>query len=86
MAEKIKLKHPFEWDGKKIETVTWRRPKGKDIVESERDMQDRGILAPGDGTRTLFVVARIVGLASEAVEEMDLEDYLTLAGRAGNFL
>jgi hypothetical protein len=82
----IGLKHPIEFDGKTIDLVTFRRGKAADILESELDMQDHGLTAPGDATRTMYMVARLVSLPIEAVKLMDLEDYLPLAGRTADFL
>jgi len=83
----ITLKHPFDHEGKKIETVTFKeRLKGKDLLASEAEMQARNIVNPGDATRTLYLVSRATGLEPEVLEEMDLADYLGLAEKANGFL
>lgn len=82
----IGLKHQIEFDGKTIDRLTFRRGKAADILESELDMQDHGLTAPGDATRTMYMVARLVSQPIEAVKLMDLEDYLPLASRTADFL
>lgn len=87
MPEKtIKLKHPFTFEGEKIKEVTWRRLKGEDLIKSEEEMMATGLVAPGDATRTLYLVARAIDRPSEVARKMDLADYLPLAVKASDFL
>jgi hypothetical protein len=85
-GKEIKLKHPIEFDNKTTTLIYVRRGKAKDILASELDMQDHGLTAPGDATRTMYMVAQLVELPIEAVEKMDLEDYLPLAADVADFL
>jgi hypothetical protein len=85
-GKEIKLKHPIEIDAKTITLIYLRRGLAKDILASELDMQDHGLTAPGDATRTMYMVAQVLELPIEAVEKMDLEDYLPLAAAVADFL
>ena len=85
--DKITLKHPFEFEGKKIEKVMFKKDlKAKHILVTEDEMQARGIMTPGDGTRTFYLVSVATGIEPEPLGEMHISDYLKLAGKAGNFL
>ncbi len=88
MADKeTKLKHPFDFEEKKIEAVTFKeRLKANDLLASEAEMQARNIVNPGQATHTFYLVSRATGLEPEALEEMDLADYLGLAEKANGFL
>lgn len=84
--EKITLKHPFDFEGKKIETVDFKgRLKGKDLLAAETEMKAQGITAPGDAERTMFLSARAINQPIELVEEMDLADYVEIAEKVQAF-
>lgn len=86
MTKKITLKHPFEFEGKKVETVDFKdRLKGKDLLAAEAEMKAQGIASPTDAERTVYMAARAMGMPVEFVEEMDLADYLVIAARVGDF-
>lgn len=84
---KVELKHPFTFDGIKIDSVTFpARMKAKAILDSEAEMQARGIINPGEAYRTFYLVCQATGIDPEALEEMDISDYLKLANKANGFL
>lgn len=84
--EKITLKHPFEFEGKKIETVDFKASlKGKDLLGAEAEMKAQGIVAPSDAERNMFIAARAISQPIEMVEEMDLADYLIISDKVTGF-
>jgi len=86
-TETIELKHPFEFEGEKIEKVYFKkRMKAKDILASEAEMRARGGLQPGSVSQTFYLVCRAANLSPEALEEMDMRDYLALADKSNLFL
>ncbi len=83
---RIQIKHPFEFEGKTVETVDFKdRLKGKDLLAAESEMKAQGITAPGDAERTMFLAARAMGQPVEFVEEMDLADYVVVADKVNGF-
>ena len=87
MGKDIKLKHPFEFEGNKINSVTWpKRIKAKSLMKAEAEMIAKGFESAGENTRTMFMVAQVIGQPVDVVEEMDLADYLDLAEKAKSFL
>lgn len=86
-TERVALKKPFEFEGKQIDTVEFKtRMKAKDILASEQEMRARGVGDPGPISQTFYLVARAASLPPEALEEMDVQDYLMLADKAQSFL
>jgi hypothetical protein len=85
--ETITLKHPFEYEGKTIETVDFNgRLKTKDLLTCEAEMAARGIVSPGPATQTLYIISSATGLEPEALKEMDLSDYVALSEKVSAFL
>lgn len=80
MTKTIKLTVPFEWEGRKINELTVRRPKVRDIRETETDPDkadiDRGIL----------MTALLTDLPPEAIEEMDAADFMSVSEVVQGFL
>ena len=70
----IKLKHPFTIaTGKRIDVLTMRRAKVKDLKAANR-FGDK----PED--QEIALLAILTGLTPEDVQEMDLADYTQLQG------
>ena len=68
----IALKHPFTApDGKRIESVTMRRPKRKDIKLAQKFSKD-------DVDQEDFLFARLTGLTIEDLDELDAQDSAAL--------
>lgn len=85
--ETIELKHPFEHEGVKYESVKFKdRLKANDLLKSELEMEANGIENPGDATRTLYLVAQAIKQPVEMVKAMDLADYLSLGEKVKAFL
>lgn len=85
-VDPIPLKRPFEFEGELVGVVTWRRLKANDVLVSEQEMAADGLVNPGDGARTLYMVARATDRPVEVIKAMDLKDYLDLAAKVGDFL
>lgn len=66
---KITLKHPFTTAaGQRIETLTMRRAKVKDLMAANR-------LGSSPEDQEIGLIAMLTGLVPEDVQEMDLADY-----------
>jgi hypothetical protein len=80
-AERItfKLNSPIISDGAEIETLHYRRPKGRDM---RRFMNSAD--KPGDKLVRLW--ADLCELPEKAFDELDGEDWTRLAGEFGGFL
>ena len=62
-AETIKLKHPFEFEGKTVSSVEFKtRLKAKDILASEAEMKARGADESGALSQTFYMVLSGYGL------------------------
>ena len=66
---KIELRYPVEVDGRKLTTLTMRRPKVRD------DRDARRIAGDDDAARELALFGNLCGEAPELIEELDLADY-----------
>lgn len=92
------LLEPIEHNGKKIEVIRLRRPKGKDIrfFNKTRDAlirksrEENSGMAEGDVELTLSyeMIVRLadVELSVEAMDEADAEDIAYLSNRVESFL
>ena len=57
-TETIELKHPFEFEGEKIEKVYFKkRMKAKDILASEAEMRARGGFSPAPSPKPFILSA-----------------------------
>lgn len=85
-GEKITLKKPFEFEGERIEEITVKELTGKDFMAAVKEMaliqKERGVTDESTAIETAaFLAAKAAGLPFEAVESMDVADFLPLAGR-----
>lgn len=76
------LKVPVSHEKQEITEVTLRRIKGKDLIAAEREMRARGVKDAGEMERTLYLLARSLGVAFEVVEEFDSGDITALSQKA----
>ena len=79
MADRMKLKHPFELDGETVEAVSLRRPKVKDLRAIDA-AEEKGELEQG-----AVMIAAVTGLSMEAVDELDTEDFLAITEKIEAF-
>jgi len=73
----ITLSEPVEWGDEMIESITMRRPKGKELkmLSGEPSMND-----------LLRIAAKCAALTPRQIDELDAEDALALAEAVGDFL
>lgn len=78
---KIKLQYPITINNKKIDTLTLRRPKTKDIIAARK-------YSNIDVEQDLFLYSRIIeeNLSPEEIEELDIVDFQNLQEEYLNFL
>ena len=82
----IKLKQPFEFEGKVLEEIKLKPLRGKDFMGAVKEMnliqKERGINDEPSAIETAaFLAAKSAGLPFEAVEAMHVDDFVPLAGR-----
>ena len=91
MPEKIKLRHPIEWDGKELTEVNLDLEKitGADLVDAEREYLAIGgtpTSLPLSATYQMCIAAKGAGLDLEAVRAMKARDCSALLLRVQGFL
>lgn len=68
----ITLKHPYKVHSVEFAQVNFtRRPKAKDTIEAHN-------LAQTDAERELVLIAKVLGMKPDELQEMDLADYNTV--------
>ena len=89
----LKLKKPFEWDGKTYEKLTfnWLRLTGRDSIEIEREMTllGRGTATPeftGEFQTRLACRACMEGLPYDGIMALPLPAYSAIQRNARNFM
>lgn len=73
----VKLEYPVEHKDKLIETLTFRRPKGKDWLRTDEEK--------GDLAKTFRLAASTAGVTIDVIKNMDGEDAMLCAQVAGSF-
>lgn len=77
--EKITLTHPVTWNGTKINHLSMRRPKVRDMIAADK--------AKGsDGIKEATMFANLCEVELEIIEELDLADYKKLQMAYTDFL
>lgn len=77
----VALKFPFEFEGRTITSLTFRRPKVKDIEAIQTAVD-----TSGEVTASIVSVSRLSGLSEAAVREIDGDDFIIIAEAMSNFL
>ncbi len=85
------FKKPFEFEGKKYETLTfyWNKLTGRDMIAIENEMQTMNeyALAPEISAGFLCrMAARAGGIGSDALESMPIGDFSKIKNAARDFL
>jgi hypothetical protein len=70
----FRLEYPILVGDKTVSTLSVKRPKVRDVAAMEKVRQAEGDFAAG-----LAMVARVTGLAAEAVDEIDSADFTELS-------
>lgn len=79
MAEKIKLDEPISVDGVLIHEINLRKPKVRDLLIS-----DRKDIAESE--REINLIANLAEIPVEAVQDLDLSDYMKIQNWLKDFL
>ena len=66
-----KLRFPIEFEGKRIEEITLRRAKVKDL-------RSAGKVTDDNGEAEMICIANLADLPVEAISELDIWDYRIL--------
>ena len=79
MAEKIKLDEAISVDGVLIHEINLRKPKVRDLLISDRkDM--------AESEREINLIANLAEIPVEAVQDLDLRDYMKIQNWLKDFL
>ena len=79
MERVIKLKFPFQFEGKTIEEIKVRPAKIKEVKDAESKF-------PKDSLeRNIYLLSKISGVAIEAIEEMAEPDYVKILEEYNSF-
>ena len=78
-GQTINLKYPVTYQGERIETLTMRRPKVRDMLAAAQKADN----AEG---KELHVFADLTEVAPELIEDMEWIDYMALQEAYGTFL
>jgi hypothetical protein len=76
---KIDLKYPVEVGNDRIESMTMRGPKVRDLLASEK-------AARSDSEREVHLFACLCEVTPEIIENMAVGDYLVMQGKYKSFL
>jgi hypothetical protein len=77
----VTLKFPFEFEGHTISSLTFRRPKVKDIEAIQNAVDTAGEVAA-----SIVSVSKLTGLSEAAVREIDGDDFIVIAETMSSFL
>jgi len=86
-----KFRTPFEYEGKKYETLNFYfdKLKGKDVISIETEMQamNEYVLAPEISSSFLCkMAAKAAGVGSDVIENMPMGEFSKIKNVARNFL
>lgn len=76
--ETITLEHPITVSGVEVKSLQLRRPKVRDRLIVDK-------LAVSDAEKEVLLIANLAEIPREAVEDMDLSDYLKVQKRLTDF-
>ncbi len=80
MDEKINLSYPIDVDGRKIDHITIRRPRVRDIQQVEMGGGD-------EFTKSVKLIANLTMLTPDQVLDLDMgSDFLMLRNKVNDFL
>ena len=77
--KEVKLKYPFEFEGKRIERISIRPAKLKEVKEVEEKFGKEGL------ERNLYLLSKISGLPLEAIEQITEPDYIKILEEYNSF-
>lgn len=76
--DKITLHHPIRINGVELKEVLLRRPKVRDRLIVDK-------MTVSDAEKEIFLVANLAEISKEAVEELDLADYIKIQQKLQSF-
>lgn len=65
--KRLALKFPIKVEGVEVQHLDFRRMKGKDIRDMDRE--------PTNLEKAFFMIGRLAEISPEAVDELDAEDF-----------
>lgn len=77
--QKIKLSNPIKIDGVEVNEISLRRPKVRDLLISDR----KNI---SESEREINLIANLAEISSEAIQDLDLCDYMKIQNWLKDFL
>ena len=77
--QKIKLSNPIKIDGVEVNEISLRRPKVRDLLISDR----KNI---SEAEREVNLVANLAEIPAEAIQDLDLCDYMKIQEWLKDFL
>jgi len=80
MEKVIKLKFPFQFEGKTIDEIKIRPAKVKEAKEAEKKFKNNNL------EMRIYLLSKISGLPMEAIEEMTEVDFLRVVEAYDDFL
>jgi len=70
----VKLKHPFEFQGQTITALSFRRPKARDLLLAEKQVQSRS-----EVEISIYLAAHLAEVDEKLIHELDAVDYFEIA-------
>lgn len=77
--KKIKLENSIKIDGVEIHEISLRPPKVRDLLIANRSNSD-------ESTREVNLIANLAEISVEAIQELDLRDYMKIQNWLKDFL
>lgn len=77
--KKIKLETPIKIDGVEVHEISLRRPKVRDLLVSDK----KNI---SESEREINLIANLAEVSPEAIQELDLSDYMKIQTWLKDFL
>lgn len=77
--QKIKLSNPIKIDGVEVGEISLRRPKVRDLLISDR----KNI---SESEREINLIANLAEVSPEAIQDLDLCDYMKIQNWLKDFL
>lgn len=77
--EKIKLENPIKIDGVLVHEISLRAPKVRDmLIAGKKDVSE--------SEREIILIANLAEISTEAIQDLDLRDYMKIQNWLKNFL
>ena len=77
--KKIKLENSIKIDGVEIHEISLRQPKVRDLLIANKTNAD-------ESTREVNLIANLAEISVEAIQELDLRDYMKIQNWLKDFL